>query len=163
MSIETALKQLEAPATWAEKILAIKLAAEKTGKHDLHLVKRCLAVGEEHMTYKDHTEFGCSCELQYIFGEASHLIEERDLPFDEALAEVKVDQCLATLGWLGNGGTMFCNADPQLGGILDQNRQLSTWFVVFNDSDLNLKEDYKTREEAFRALLEVVDAKYQAA
>jgi len=163
MSIATALKQLEAPATWAEKILAIRKAAEKTGKHDLHLVKRNLAVGEEHMTYKDFNEFSCSCEEEYVFGEAMHLIDERELPFDEALVEVKVDQCLASLGWAGNGGTMFCNADPQLGGIIDQNRQLMTWFVVFNDPHLDLKEDYKTREEAFRAFLEVVDAKYQTA
>lgn len=163
MSIETALKQLEAPATWAEKILAIRKAAEKTGNTNLHLVKRNLAVGEEHMTYKDHTEFGCSCEQQYIFGEASHLIEERDLPFDEALAEVKVDQCLSMLGWAGSGGTMFCNADPQLGGIIDCNRQLNKWFVVFNDPELDLKEDYDTREEAFRAFLNTVDAKYQTA
>ena len=115
------------------------------------------------MTYKDFKEYNCSCEEEYVFGEAMHLIDERELPFDEALAEVKVDQCFASLGWVGNGGTMFCNADPQLGGIVDQNRQLHTWFAVFNDPDLDLKEDYKTREEAFRAFLEVVDAKYQTA
>jgi hypothetical protein len=163
MNIENALKQLEAPATWAQKILAIRKAAEKTGRHDLHLVKRNLAVGEEHMTYKDYTEFGCSCEQEYIFGEASHLIEERELPFDEALTEIKADQCLASLRWAGNGGTMFCNADPQLGGIIDMNRQLNTWFVVFNDPHLDCKEDFKTREEALRELLKAVDEKYQTA
>lgn len=163
MSIENALKQLEAPATWAQKILAITKAAEMSGKRDLRQVNRNLAVGVEHMTYKDFKEFSCACEQQYIFGEASHLIEELELPFDKALDTVKVDECLASLGWTGNGGTMFCNADPQLGGIIDRNRQLETWFVVFNDPDLDCKEDYESREEAFRAFLKAVDAKYQTA
>lgn len=163
MSIENVLKQLEAPATWAQKIVAIRLAAEMTGKQDLHLVKRCLAVGEEHMTYKDFTEFGCTCEEQYIFDEASHLIEERNLPFEKALDAVRVDQGLTSLGWAGAGGTMFCNADPQLGGIIDMNRQLNKWFVVFNDTDLDVKDDFESRGDAFRAFLTAVDAKYQTA
>lgn len=163
MSIENALKQLEAPATWAQKILAITKAAEMTGKRDLNQVKRNLAEGVEHMTYKDYREFECSCDQEYIFGEASHLIDELELPFDAALDAVKVDECLASLGWAGNGGTMFCNADPQLGGIIDRNRQLGNWFVVFNDPALDCKEDYETREEAFRAFLKAVDAKYQTA
>lgn len=163
MSIEIALKQFEAPATWAQKILAITKAAEMSGKRDLRQVNRNLAEGVEHMTYKDFKEFGCTCEQQYIFGEASHLIEELELPFDTALDAVKVDECLASLGWTGNGGTMFCNADPQLGGIIDRNRQLNTWFIVFNDPDLDCKEDYETREAAFRAFLKSVNAKFQAA
>lgn len=163
MSIKNALKQLEAPATWAQKIKAITKAAEMTGKRDLRQVNRNLAVGVEHMTYKDFKEFDCSCEEQYIFGEASHLIEELELPFDEALDVVKVDECLASLGWAGNGNTMFCNADPHLGGIIDRNCKFQKWFVIFNDSSLDCIEDLETREDALRTFLKAVNEKYQTA
>jgi len=75
-------------ATWAQKIKAIKLAAEVMGKSDIRAVNRNLAEGVEHMEYKDFTEFDCSCEDEYIFGEAVHLIDELELPFDEALKAV---------------------------------------------------------------------------
>lgn len=75
-------------ATWEQKIKAIKLSAEMIGKKEIRAVNRYLAVGVEHMEYKDHREFDCSCEDEYIFGEAVHLIEELDLPFDAALQVV---------------------------------------------------------------------------
>ena len=75
-------------ATWAQKIKAIKLAAEMIGRSEIRKVTRHLAEGVEHMEYKDYTEFDCASEDQYIFGEAVHLIEELELPFDEALQVV---------------------------------------------------------------------------
>ncbi|WP_223508761.1 MULTISPECIES: hypothetical protein [unclassified Pseudomonas] len=47
------------------------------------------------MTYKDFEEFDCSCEQEYIFGEAVHLIEELELPFDEALKVVMTEDSQA--------------------------------------------------------------------
>ncbi|KZN20485.1 MULTISPECIES: hypothetical protein [Pseudomonas] len=76
------------PATWAQKIKAIKLAAEMIGRSEIRKVTRHLAEGVEHMEYKDYTEFDCASEDHYIFGEAVHLIEELELPFDEALQVV---------------------------------------------------------------------------
>jgi len=78
----------EPQATWAQKIVAIKLAAERVGKKVLREVEFNLNEGVEHMEYKDYKEFDCDSEEQYIFGEAVHLIEELDLPFNEALCEV---------------------------------------------------------------------------
>ena len=77
-----------AQATWVQKIKAIKLAAEMIGKQEIREVNRNLAEGVEHMGYKDFTEFDCECEDEYIFGEAVHLIEELELPFDAALQVV---------------------------------------------------------------------------
>jgi hypothetical protein len=75
-------------ATWAQKIKAIKRAAEGVGQRAVGEVNRNLAEGVEHMEYKDFREFDCSSEQEYIFGEAVHLIEELDLPFDDALKVV---------------------------------------------------------------------------
>lgn len=75
-------------ATWAQKIKAIKRAAETVSKRAIHEVNRNLAEGVEHMEYKDYREFDCTCDQEYIFGEAVHLIEELDLPFDDALKAV---------------------------------------------------------------------------
>ncbi|MOA63371.1 hypothetical protein D3C78_1890760 [compost metagenome] len=71
-----------------QKIKAIKLAAEMIGKKEIRAVNRNLAEGVEHMGYKDFLEFDCSCEDEYIFGEAVHLIEDMELPFDTALQVV---------------------------------------------------------------------------
>lgn len=78
----------EPQATWAQKILAIKLAAGRVGKSAMRQVDFNLNEGIEHMGYKDYEEFGCDNEDHYIFGEAVHLIEELELPFNEALCEV---------------------------------------------------------------------------
>lgn len=88
----------DAPAsepTWAQKISAIKLAAERTSQKAVRLVKLNLDEGIEHMEYKDFTEFNCKSEEQYIFGEAVHLIEEMELPFDQALEDVLRTESLA--------------------------------------------------------------------
>jgi hypothetical protein len=82
-------------ATWAQKIKAIRMAAEGLGKRALREVNRNLAEGVEHMEYKDFREFACTCEDEYIFGEAVHLIEELNLPFDEALKVVMAEDCHA--------------------------------------------------------------------
>lgn len=93
----------EISATWAQKIRAIGIAAanvsdEQARERAVLLVKRNLAEGVEHMTYKDFNEFDCSCEEQYIFGEAVHLIEELNLPFNEALNSVLHEDCYASGG-----------------------------------------------------------------
>ncbi len=79
-------------ASWEQKIKAIKRAAEGLGQQAVREVNRNLAEGVEHMTYKDFEEFDCSCEQEYIFGEAVHLIEELDLPFDAALKVVMAEE-----------------------------------------------------------------------
>lgn len=101
----TALSQTckhEIQATWAQKIRAIRLAAlsvaEEKRAQAVFLVTHRLSVGEEHMTYKDFKEFNCSCEEEYIFGEAAHLIEEANLPFNEALNRVLREDCCAAGG-----------------------------------------------------------------
>jgi predicted nucleic acid-binding protein len=78
-------------ATWAQKIKAIRRAAEGVGKRAIREVNRNLAEGVEHMEYKDFSEFDCSCEDEYIYGEAVHLIEELNLPFDDALKVVMAE------------------------------------------------------------------------
>nr|WP_194151607.1 hypothetical protein [Pseudomonas caspiana] len=83
----------EPQATWTQKIKATKRAAEGVGKRAIREVNRNLAEGVEHMGYKDFTEFDCASEEEYIFGEAVHLIEELDLPFDEALKVVLAEDC----------------------------------------------------------------------
>lgn len=75
-------------ATWAQKIKAIRKAAEGVGKRAIREVNRNLAEGVEHMEFKDFQEFDCASEDEYIFGEAVHLIEELNLPFDDALKVV---------------------------------------------------------------------------
>ena len=90
MANETIGVQASLP-TWAQKIKAIKRAAETVGQRAVREVNRNLAEGVEHMEYKDFEEFDCSCEQEYIFGEAVHLIEELDLPFDEALKVVMTE------------------------------------------------------------------------
>lgn len=83
---------VQAPhASWEQKIRAIKRAAEAVGPRAVREVHRNLAEGVEHMEYKDYSEFDCSCEQEYIFGEAFHLIEELRLPFDEVLKIVMTE------------------------------------------------------------------------
>lgn len=82
-------------ATWAQKIKAIRMAAEGVGKRAIREVNRNLAEGVEHMEYKDFREFECTCDDEYIFGEAVHLIEELNLPFDDALKVVMAEDCHA--------------------------------------------------------------------
>ena len=72
-------------ATWNDKIIAILQAASCMGENILKQVAHRIAIGREHMEYKDFTEFDCTCEDQYIFQEAQHLIEAHRLPFDMAL------------------------------------------------------------------------------
>lgn len=75
-------------ATWSQQIEAIKLAAERVSRSAVRQVEVSINRGIEHMGYKDHTEFNCSCEEEYIFGEAEHLIDELHLPFRAAIDDV---------------------------------------------------------------------------
>lgn len=78
-------------ATWAQKIEALKMAAEATSELAVLQVKGCLERGVQHMEYKDHTEFDCSCEEEYIFNEAVHLIEKHEMPFNSCVNIVVSD------------------------------------------------------------------------
>ncbi|MBI6727451.1 hypothetical protein YA0089_27930 [Pseudomonas viridiflava] len=75
-------------ATWAQKIRALRLAAQGMTSIDVAHVKLHLDRGTEEIYYKDHAEFNCENDDHYIFGEAEHLIEERNIPFDAALEVV---------------------------------------------------------------------------
>jgi|AntAceMinimDraft_13_1070369.scaffolds.fasta_scaffold181043_1 cellulase/cellobiase CelA1 len=43
------------------------------------------------------------------------------------------------------------NADPILGGIIDQTIMTGEWFVIFNDDAIPAIEGIATRAEAFKA------------
>lgn len=81
--------------TWPDKINAIKVAANWHSDEALAHINRCLALGQSHMEYKDHRDFDCESEEQYIFQEAEHLIEQYNLPFNMALNSVVGDRVLA--------------------------------------------------------------------
>jgi hypothetical protein len=161
--MKTLTEQLQQKATWAQKIRAIEKAARSVGEQAAHRVKRKLERGAEHMQYKDYRDFKYDCEEQYIFGEAAHLIQQLELPFDAALEVVMVDDILAANGWTGSGNGLICNPDPILGGIIDKAFVTGAWFVVFHDAALDVAEDYKTREEAFSAFVKTIDSKYVTA
>lgn len=46
---------------------------------------------------------------------------------------------------------MAINADPVLGGIVDQNIASGKWFVVFNHADIESVEGFDSRDAAFEA------------
>lgn len=75
-------------ASWAQKIEAIKMAADCMGETAMATVECALNRGTAHMEYKDFAEFDCECADQYVFQEAQDLIESLRLPFDMALSVV---------------------------------------------------------------------------
>lgn len=81
--------------SWKDKIAAIKVAANAVSEKALSDVESALKLGEQHMQYKDHRDFDCSCAEEYIFGEAEHLIEQYRLPFKMSLGTVIHDRVFA--------------------------------------------------------------------
>lgn len=149
--------------TWAQKIKAIKKAAQSVSADALFQVNRNLAEGVEHMEYKDYTEFECSCEEEYIFMEAVHLIEELKLPFDAALSTVVADDAFVLpYGWTSPGSNLATNPDPFLGGIIDTNAS-GQWFVIFNADIEMIDKGLTSRKEAFEAFEKAIEARHRKA
>jgi len=84
-------------ATWAQKIRALRLAAQGMEEVVWRNVELHLNRGTEEIYYKDHAEFDCENDDHYIFGEAFHLIEERNIPFDAALEVILREDAEAAL------------------------------------------------------------------
>lgn len=82
-------------ATWAQKIRALRLAVQGMTSTDVAYVEMNLNRGAEEIYFKDHKEFDCENDDHYVFGEAEHLIEERNIPFAAALEVVLLEDAQA--------------------------------------------------------------------
>lgn len=63
-------------------------------------------------------------------------------------------------GWKFSESGMACNADPQLGGIIDKAIVSGLWFIIFNDNALDVIEGLHSQEEAFEVFNDTINKKY---
>lgn len=64
-------------------------------------------------------------------------------------------------GWTeSRPGALACNADPELGGIIDRTIKTGEWFVIFNSDHIATIDGLPTREAAFEAYSKAINKTY---